>query len=288
MKRIAHENRKVATVNYIRTILLLVALTALLMWIGAAFADKQGMMIALTLSLIYHGFVFLNGERIALRQHDAQEPDKSAAHAIRIVEDLSARAGISAPRVYLTDCAQPNAFSAGRGPNNAALVLSTGLLAKLDLHQLTGVIAHELAHIKNRDAMTMTAASTIVGTISTIASIAALVGFLSRRHGGWSLLGIALVAPLIAAFLRMAIGRSIEYEADRAGAEMCGHPEWIASALRKIVGDQALNERAIAHPATASMFMVCPLPETWLRWIFDTHPPIEKRIARLERMQGNP
>jgi heat shock protein HtpX len=238
---------------------------------------------------------------MVLRMYGAHEVDeRSASEYYRIVRDLAQRAGLPMPRVYVTDSAQPNAFATGRSPSHAAVCASTGLLQALSPEELTGVIAHELSHIKNRDTLTMTVAATIGGAISMLAQYMRFGmmfgGNRDQRGGGLSWIGTLaaiIVAPLAAMLVQMAISRSREYSADRSGAIISGHPLWLASALAKIqnLAQRIPNETAESAPATAHIFIINPLTGQGMDNLFSTHPSTANRIAALEEMareQGIP
>jgi heat shock protein HtpX len=200
---------------------------------------------------------------------------------------LAERAGLPMPRVYLIDTPQPNAFATGRTPEHAAVAATTGLLEALTREELAGVIAHELAHIKNYDTLTMTVTATIAGAISTLAQFGFLFGGRdSERSNPLVMIAMALLAPLAAMIIQMAISRSREYDADRTGAEICGEPMWLASALAKIEGWAARipNPEAERHPATAPLFIINPLSGHGLDNLFSTHPATQNRIAALQEL----
>ncbi|WP_407049325.1 zinc metalloprotease HtpX [Methyloraptor flagellatus] len=278
--------------NYFRTALLLAALTALFMGVGFMIGGRGGMMIAFLVALAMNLFSYWNADRIALSMHGAREV--SAAEApdlVRMVHDLAARAGLPAPRVYLIDSDQPNAFATGRDPEHGAVAATTGLLAMLTREEVAGVMAHELAHIKNRDTLIMTITATIAGAISMLANIAFFVGGNRDNHNplGWvGVLIAAIVAPLAASIVQMAVSRTREYAADRMGAEICGQPMWLASALAKISGAAHMipNEAAEANPASAHLFIVNPLSGRSFDNLFSTHPSTENRIAALRELAG--
>jgi heat shock protein HtpX len=222
---------------------------------------------------------------------NAQEVSESTAPQLfALVRDLARRAGLPMPRVYVMNNPQPNAFATGRSPSNAALCASTGLLETLNHDELAGVLAHELAHVKNRDTLTMAVAATIGGAVSMFAQymqFGMLFGGRSSDRGGLGALGTLaaiILAPLAAGLVQMAISRSREYQADRMGAMICGNPLWLAAALRKIDGAarRIPNEDAEAVPAAAHMFIVNPLNGHGMDNLFSTHPNIENRIAALD------
>lgn len=272
--------------NYFKTGLLLAALTALFGVVGFLIGGTGGMLVALGLAAAMNIFSYWNSDRLALAAHGAQEVDeRTAPELVRMVRELSQRAGLPMPRVYLIDNPQPNAFATGRNPENAAVAATTGILRTLSYEELAGVMAHELAHIKNHDTLTMTITATIAGAISTIAQFGLFFGGGNRNNGGGIIGTILLVvlAPIAAMIIQMAISRSREYEADRIGAEICGNPLWLAGALGKIARgvEHIPNESAESHPATAPLFIVNPLSGRNMDNLFSTHPATENRIAAL-------
>ena len=279
--------------NYMKTAMLLAALTALFVALGGLVGGKSGMVIAFVIALGTNAFSLWKSDTMVLRMYGAHEVDeRSAPEYYRIVRDLAQRAGLPMPRVYVTDSAQPNAFATGRSPSHAAVCASTGLLQALSPEELTGVIAHELSHIKNRDTLTMTVAATIGGAISMLAQymrFGMMVGRSrdNRGSGGWiGALVAIIVAPLAAMLVQMAISRSREYSADRSGAIISGHPLWLASALAKIqnLAQRIPNETAESAPATAHIFIINPLTGQGMDNLFSTHPRTENRIAALKEM----
>jgi heat shock protein HtpX len=280
--------------NYAKTAMLLAALTAIFVAMGAAIGGQQGMVIAFVVALGMNVFSLWNSDSMVLKMFGAQEVDEaSAPDYYGIVRDLARRAELPMPRVYVMHNPQPNAFATGRSPSHAAVAASTGLLEMLSREEIAGVIAHELSHIKNRDTLTMTVAATIGGAISMLAQylqFGMLFGGGNRddRGGvGWigALLAM-LVAPFAAMLVQMAISRSREYGADRMGALLCGNPRWLASALVKIdnAARRIPNEEAEEVPAAAHMFIVNPLTGQGMDSLFSTHPNTENRIAALEEL----
>jgi heat shock protein HtpX len=279
--------------NYARTALLLVVLTAIFVAMGALIGGRQGMVIAFVVALGMNLFSLWNADKMVLRMYGAQEVDeRSAPGYYGMVRDLAARAELPMPRVYVMDSPQPNAFATGRSPSHSAVCASTGLLDSLSQEEVAGVMAHELAHIRNRDTLTMTVAATIGGAISMLAQylqFGMLFGGHREDRSGVGWIGAILamlVAPFAAMLVQMAISRSREYQADRLGALICGEPLWLASALRKIQRDanRIPNEEAEAVPATAHMFIINPLTGRGVDNWFSTHPNTENRIVELEEM----
>jgi heat shock protein HtpX len=274
--------------NTVKTGLLLAALTALFGVVGYVLGGANGMLIALGLAVATNAFAYWNSDRLALAAHGAVEVDeRTAPELVRMVADLSRRAGLPMPRVYLIENPQPNAFATGRNPENAAVAATTGLLEMLAYDEIAGVMAHELAHIRNRDTLIMTVSATVAGAIATIAQFGFLFGGRDgERPNPIVMLGTAILAPLAAMIIQMAISRSREYDADRIGAEICGDPMALASALAKIAGGvhHIPNPEAERHPATAPLFIVNPLSGHGMDNLFSTHPATENRIAALREL----
>jgi len=279
--------------NFARTGLLLAVLTGILVAMGGVVGGRGGMFIALIIAAGINLFSYWRSDKMVLGMYGAEEVDaRSGGEYYRIVRDLAARAGLPMPRVYVMRNSQPNAFATGRNPEHAAVCASTGLLEMLNSEEVSGVLAHELAHIKNRDTLTMTIAATIGGAISMLAQylqFGALFGGHRDNNSsvGWiGALVAMIVAPLAAMLVQMAISRSREYQADRLGAMICGQPLWLASALGKIEGyaHEIRNEPAEAAPATAHLFIINPLSGEGMDNLFSTHPNTENRIAELEKL----
>jgi heat shock protein HtpX len=225
--------------------------------------------------------------------YGAEPVDESRApQLVHLVRQLSMQAGLPMPRVYVVQNDQPNAFATGRDPQHAAVCVTSGLLRRVGNEELAGVLAHELGHIRHRDTLTMTITATIAGAISMLANFAFFLGG-GRRNNPLGLVGallITLLAPIAAVLVQMAISRSREFEADRAGAEISGRPLWLASALEQIDGAARRigNAEAEEHPATAHLFIVNPLNGGGLAGLFASHPPTEERVARLRAMADTP
>lgn len=274
--------------NTMRTAVLLAALTALFVLVGAALGGRAGMLLALAFAVATNAFAWWNSDRMALAAADAQEVDaRSAPDLVELVAGLARSAGLPMPRVYVIQSEQPNAFATGRNPENAAVAVHTGLIQMLPREELAGVLSHELAHIRNRDTLTMTITATLAGAVSSIAHWGLFFG--GRRNGGpgpIASIAIAILAPLAAMVVQMAVSRSREYEADALGAQICGNPHWLARALAKISGAAAVipNEQAEAHPAMAHLYIVNPLTGAGFDNLFSTHPNVENRIAALEEL----
>jgi heat shock protein HtpX len=274
--------------NTVKTAMLLAALTALFGVVGYMLGGANGMIIALGIGVATNAFAYWNSDRLALAAHDAVEVDeRTAPELVGMVRDLAVRAGLPMPRVYLIDNPQPNAFATGRSPDRAAVAATTGILHMLSYDELAGVMAHELAHIKNRDTLIMTVSATIAGAIATLAQFGFLFGGRGDdRPNPLVMIGTAILAPVAAMIIQMAISRSREYDADRIGAEIAGNPLALASALAKIAGGVAHipNPAAERHPATASLFIINPLSGHGMDNLFSTHPATENRIMALQAL----
>jgi len=277
--------------NIIRTAMLLAFMTALFMAVGYLIGGGSGMMIAFLIAAGMNFFSYWNADKMVLRMHHAVEVDeRNAPEYYGIVRDLSARAGLPMPKTYLIQNPQPNAFATGRNPENAAVAATTGLLERLSYEEVAGVMAHELAHVQNRDTLTMTITATLAGAISMLGNFAFFFG--GNRDNNNNPLGIVgvlvamIVAPLAAAIVQMAISRTREYSADRRGAEICGQPLWLASALGKIARnvERVHNPDAERNPATAPLFIINPLSGERMDNLFSTHPATENRIRALQEM----
>ena len=278
--------------NYAKTALLLAAMTALFLAIGYLLGGTSGAIIAFLIALAMNGWAFWNSDKAVLRMQGAQPVTRAEApELVALVEDLAKKGDLPTPAVYIMNTAQPNAFATGRNPENAAVAVTRGLMNTTSKEELAGVIAHELAHIKNRDTLIMTITATIAGAIGFLAQFAMFFGG-NRRDNGVGLIGSLLImflAPLAATIVQMAISRTREYSADRMGAEICGHPEWLASALQ-LIERQArgvTNQRAQDNPATAHMFIINPLRSGGLSGLFRTHPSTAERVRRLQEMRSN-
>ncbi len=276
--------------SYLRTAILLAGLTGLFMAVGYLIGGAGGATIALLFAAGTNLFAYWNSDRMVLSMYGAQEVDeRSAPDYYRLVRELAGRAGLPMPRVFLMENPQPNAFATGRNPQNAAVAVTTGLMQSLSREEVAGVIAHELAHIKNHDTLLMTITATIAGAISMIGQFGMFFGG-NRDHnsgpGMIATIAMMILAPLGAMVVQMAISRTREYAADDLGARICGEPMWLASALVKI--DNAAravpNMDAERAPATAHMFIINPL--SGQRWdnLFSTHPATENRVAELQRL----
>ena len=270
--------------NYVRTGMLMAGLTALFGAVGYLLGGGGGMLMALGFAAVTNLFSYWNSDRMALAAHNAQEVDeRTAPELYGMVRDLAARANMPMPRVYLIQEDQPNAFATGRNPQNAAVAATTGILRTLTYEELAGVMAHELAHIKNRDTLIMTITATFAGAISMLGNFAFFFGGSRDNERFIVQILLSILAPMAAALIQMAISRSREYEADKLGGQICGNPVWLADALAKIAaGVQHIpSETAEAKPATAHMFIINPLTGGGMDNLFSTHPDTGNRIAAL-------
>ena len=275
--------------NWLKTAILMAGIVALFGVVGAAFGGANGMLLALALGGAMNIFAYWFSDAMVLRMYNAQEVDAaSAPQFYSVVQELSQRAGLPMPRVYLIDEAQPNAFATGRNPEHAAVAATTGILQLLTARELRGVMAHELTHVKHRDILISTIAATVAGAISAIAQFGFLFGGRGDGERPNPVVGliVMILAPIAAMLIQMAISRAREFEADRGGAEICGDPNALADALAKMERyAQGLPlEAAEAHPATAQMMIINPLSGGGMQKLFSTHPATEERIARLRAM----
>ena len=276
--------------NYLRTAILLAGLTALFMGLGYLIGGGSGAIIALLIAAATNLFAYWNSDRMVLSAYGAREVDRnSAPELVDIVAGLAGRAGLPVPRVFVMDNPQPNAFATGRNPQNAAVAVTTGLLQSLSREELAGVIAHELAHVKNHDTLLMTITATIAGAISMLAQFGFFFGgHRSNNSGPGAIASIVMmvVGPLAAMLVQMAISRTREYAADNLGGRIAGQPMWLASALARIenAAHQIPNMEAEHNPATAHMFIVNPLSGRGMDNLFTTHPSTENRIAALQQL----
>ena len=270
--------------------MLLALMTALFMGVGYLIGGSGGMFVAFLIAAGMNLFSYWNADKMVLRMHRAVEIDeRNAPEYFAIVRDMAANAGLPMPKVYLIDNDQPNAFATGRNPQNAAVAATTGLLRRLSHEEVAGVMAHELAHVQNRDTLTMTVTATLAGAISMLGNFAFFMGGNRENNNGFGIIGVLvamIVAPLAAAMVQMAISRTREYSADRRGAEICGQPLWLASALDKIARNAKAihNMDAERNPATAHLFIINPLSGERMDGLFSTHPATENRIAALEAL----
>ena len=276
--------------NGLKTALLLVVLSLFFLVAGRLIGGRQGMTIALIFALAMNAFAYWFSDKLVLKMYRAQEVDEASAPELYgIVRRLSQKAGLPMPKVYILPQEQPNAFATGRNPKHAAVAATQGILRLLSPEELSGVIGHELSHVKHRDILIGSVAATVAAAISYLAQMGqwALIfgGMGGRSERDENPLGAILmmfIAPVIAMIIQMAISRSREYSADASGAQLAGNPRYLSNALRKL--DYASRQIPLqgAKPATAHMFIVNPLSGKALMRLFSTHPPIEDRIRRLE------
>lgn len=280
--------------NHLRTFMLLAGMTALFVGIGYLIGGPTGMAIALAIGVAMNFFSYWNSDKIVLRMYGAVEVDESHPEPlirtyVGDVLEMADRAGLPRPKIYVIEGEQPNAFATGRNPENAAVAATVGLLRMLDRREIRGVMAHELAHVRHRDTLTMTITATIAGAVSAIANIGLFFGGDRDRPAGLiGTISLAILAPLAAAVVQMAISRGREYEADKGGAEISGDPDALASALAKIDGwaHREPNFTAERNPATAQMFIINPLSGHGADNLFSTHPSTRNRIEALRKLTG--
>ncbi|HKZ57025.1 MAG TPA: zinc metalloprotease HtpX [Thermodesulfovibrionales bacterium] len=276
--------------NNVKTLLLLVTLTLILIWAGASLGGKQGMTVAFIFAIGMNFFAYWFSDKIVLGMYRARKVTESEAPELYgIVRRLAQKAEMPMPKVYIIEQEQPNAFATGRNPKHAAVAVTTGIMRMLSQEELQGVIGHELAHIKHRDILVSTIAATIAGAISFLAQMAQWAMIFGHRgddeEGGNPLAALVMmiVGPIAALIIQMAISRSREYSADEGGARLAGNPRYLSGALRKLhLASQKIPMNA--NPATSHMFIVNPLSGGGILKLFSTHPPIEERITRLDSM----
>lgn len=272
----------------IQTAMLMAAMTALFGFAGTMLGGFEGLLIAVILAIAVNLFAWYNSDKMVLRMYGSKEVPRG--HPLyEMVADLSLNAQLPVPKVYEIQSDQPNAFATGRNPENAAVAATTGLLERLNQNEIAAVMAHELAHIKNRDTTIMVVAATFAGAISMLANFAMFFG--GRRNNNMGFIGLIammILAPLAASLIQMAISRNREYIADKVGAEICGNPLWLASALKSIQGfaTKIDNHGAERNPSTAHMFIINPLHAHAHDKLFSTHPSTANRITALEAMVG--
>ncbi|MEX0583930.1 MAG: zinc metalloprotease HtpX, partial [Sneathiella sp.] len=271
-----------------KTGLLIAAITALFLGVGFMIGGTTGMIIALVIAIGMNGFAYWNSDKMVLKMYGARQVSESEAPAlVQLVTELAMRAELPMPKVFIMDNPQPNAFATGRNPENAAVAVTSGLMKILSKEELAGVIAHELAHIRNRDTLTMTVTATLAGAISMLANFAFFFGGNRDSRGGFiGMLAIMILAPLGAMLVQMAISRTREYSADHTGSEICGNPAWLASALQKLEKSARgiENVQAEKNPASASLFIINPLNGKRADNLFSTHPSTANRVERLKEM----
>ena len=283
--------------NILKTTFFLSLLTILLVAMGGAIGGKGGMMVAFLMAGVMNFGSYWFSDKIVLRMYNAREITREVHPSFYgMVERLAGRAGLPMPKVYIIPDDSPNAFATGRNPDHAAVAATEGILRVLTPEELEGVMAHELAHVKNRDILISTVAATLAGAISMIGNMLQWgamfgAGRSDDEEGGGiggmiGSLAMAIIAPIAAMLIQMAVSRSREYLADASGAEICGHPLALAGALGKLQMASQAIPMLDARPATAHMFIVNPLTAGGLASLFSTHPPMEERIARLRALAG--
>jgi len=280
--------------NHFKTFLLMTALTILFVFVGSLIGGKNGAYVAFGIALIMNLVSYWFSDKIVLAMYGAKEVTEGEAPELyRIVMNLSQKANIPVPRVYIIENDSPNAFATGRSPKNGVVAVTTGILRLLRYDELEGVLAHEISHIKHRDILVQTIAATLAGAITMLANFARFAAFFGGRTSddeeseGGNIFAIAIfsmIAAFAAMLIQLAISRSREYLADEGGARLCGNPLFLASALRKLAMGVARVPMVDANPSTAPMFIVNPLRGEGILALFSTHPPIEERIRRLEAM----
>jgi len=280
--------------NVFKTGMLLAVLTAMLVLLGGALGGERGMLVAFVLAAVMNFVSYWFSDRIVLAMYGAQPVDEAQAPGLHaIVRRLATRAGLPMPRLYLIPSDTPNAFATGRDPQHAVVAVTAGILRVLEDAELEGVLAHELAHVKNRDVLISTVAATLAGAITYLAHMAqwaAIFGGRSRDddEGGnpVALILLAVLAPIAALLVQLAVSRGREFQADATGARVAGHPQGLIGALQKLERANEALPMAQANPATAHLFIVNPLSGRTLARLFSTHPPLEERIARLHGLRG--
>jgi heat shock protein HtpX len=282
--------------NYLKTMLLLTALTVLFIWIGRMIGGQTGMVIALVLAVLMNGISFWFSDKIVLTMYRARPVDAHEAPELYgVVSDLIRAANMPMPKLYIIEDTMPNAFATGRDPQHAAVAVTTGLLGILNQREVRGVLAHELAHVKHRDILIATIAAVMAGAVMMLANLAQMAAWFGigrssedDEGGGTSIIGLLLaiiVAPLAATIIQMAISRGREYQADASAARISGDPLALASALQQLDRRATMTPSDI-QPSTAHLFIVNPLHGGGLLSLFSTHPPIPERVKRLEAMAG--
>ena len=276
--------------NWFKTFFWMIALSVILVLVGSLFG-KGGLIIGLGIALVTNGLAYFTGDKIAIAAAQAKEvgPDE-APELHRLADRLAAQYGVPKPRVYISPDPNPNAFATGRNPRHASIVVNQGLLRILDPEEVYGVLAHEFAHVRNRDILISSVVAVMAAAITFIAQMGFFFGGGSRDQQGQSPLGLVggllllILGPIAALLIQLAVSRSREYEADHTGAEVSHDPLALASALRKLQRGSEVVPSPIAQPAFAHLYIVNPLSGQTLGSLFSTHPPLEKRIQRLEEM----
>lgn len=278
--------------NYVKTGILLVVLTLILIWIGNLIGGPRGAMFAFAIAIIINGVSYWFSDKIVLTMYRAYAIPKSQYyHLYKLVGELASNAGLPMPRLYMIENKAPNAFATGRDPGHACLCVTKGILELLEENELRGVLAHELAHVKNKDTLIMTVTAALAGAIMMLANIARWAAIFrggSRNRSGsgnlFGLIALSIVAPIAAIIVQLAISRSREYGADDRGAHIANDREGLASALNKL--GLASRQRGLnASPQTAHLFIVTPFSGSFIANLFSTHPPIKERIKRLRALK---
>jgi heat shock protein HtpX len=279
------------TMNALRTTFLMALMTTLLVLAGGAIGGQNGMAFALVMAAVMNFVSYWFSDKIVLSMYGAKQVDESQApELVAMVRQLAIQAGMPMPKVYLIDSPTPNAFATGRNPEHAAVAATTGIMRILTREELMGVMAHELSHVRHRDILIQSVAATIAGAITYLANMAQWAAIFGAGRdsddeggGAFGMILMAILAPIAAMLIQMAISRAREYEADRGGAELAHNPLHLAGALRKLhMANQQIPMHA--NPASAHMFIVSPLTGGGMMSLFSTHPPIEERVRRLEEM----
>ena len=285
--------------NNLKLVVLLALLTGVLITAGKAFGGTGGMMLMFVVSMGINFFSYWYSDKIVLKMYDAREVDiHTAPELVGMVANLARRAGMPMPRVYIIDTDAPNAFATGRDPEHAAVAVTSSLMRALTPQELEGVMAHELAHVKNRDTLISTLVASLAGAISMLANMAQWAAIFGagrgndEEDGGGGLIGslfMIILAPMAAMLIQMGISRSREFLADETGAKMAGNPLALASALRKIEHYAMHRTMPQATPATSHMFIVNPFAGsgTWMLSLFSTHPPTDARVQKLQALAGS-
>ena len=274
--------------GYVRTAILMAAMTGLFLAVGYLIGGQTGMVIAFLFAAGMNLFAYWNSDTMVLKMYNARQvTEADQPELVEVVRFMAHNAGIPMPKVYVVETDQPNAFATGRNPEHGAIAVTSGLLKIMTREELAGVIGHEMSHIRNRDTLTMTITATIAGAIGMLANFAFFFG--GGRRNGVGIVGslaLMILAPLAAMLVQMAISRTREYAADESGAEVCGRPLWLASALEKLekTSGRVPNPLAQRNPATAHIFISNPLGGGGTDTLFATHPSLENRIARLKAM----
>ena len=275
--------------NYLKTSILLSALTSIILFAGFLLGGEGGIIIAIIIAIFTNFFAYWNSDKILLKMYGAYEISMHTEPIYyNTVRNLARNSGLPMPKVYILENDQPNAFATGRNPENGAVAATTGLLSTLNKNEVAGVMAHELAHIKNRDTLIMTITATLAGALTMLATFAMFFGGRSRNGflGSMGSILIMIIAPIAASLVQMAISRTREYEADKIGAEICGNPEWLASALEKLdsTSQYIENKDAENNPASAHLFIVNPINKKSIDNLFSTHPKVTNRVKILRGM----